>query len=62
MDNLNVLEEKFSEFADQLDDASQERFQKFIDKQDADDKCIKKIKTYLKAVLYTGRNMIKKET
>jgi len=59
-DKLHILDDKFDDLIEELDDTTKRRYQKFSDKQGDDEKIIKRIKTDLKGILYEYKDTIKK--
>jgi hypothetical protein len=57
-DKIDILEEKFEEFVDKLDQLQIKKFERFL-KQKDDDIVVKRIKKDLKELLYNKRNIIK---
>ena len=58
-DKTDILETKFEELLERLDENTIRMFQRFIKVKDDDDSVIKRIKNELKTILYDNRDMIK---
>lgn len=58
-DKTDILETKFEELLERLDENTIRMFQRFIKVKADDDSIIKRIKNELKMILYDNRDMIK---
>jgi hypothetical protein len=58
-DKADILEMKFEEMLDKLDDQTIKMFKKFLQIKDTDNEVVKKIKKELKVILYNNRKLIK---
>ncbi len=58
--NATILEEKFEELIDGLDESAIRMFKKFLKEKDSDNEKIKRIKKTLKNTLYNNRDIIGK--